>query len=173
MKLETTLGGEIRQLEVEREPGATQRFRVAVARSDGTRQEKTVNLLSRSGRRWTFQEGDRIVDLLMGRRGKIIEVLWNHRDFEIEVMSLRDKLLRQAARAELEGISSVTAQMPGRVVRVLKEQGDSVDSGDGVVIIEAMKMQNEIRSPKTGKITRIRLQEGGHVQSGDLLFKVE
>jgi biotin carboxyl carrier protein len=173
VKLETTLGGESRQLEVKRQPGAGDRFWVAVAAPDGTLQERSMVLLSRNGRRWTFQQGDRIVDVLMGWRGKIVEVLWNHRVSEIEVLSLRDKMLQQAVRAEMEGISSVKAQMPGRVVRVLKGQGDAVETGEGVVIIEAMKMQNEIRSPKSGKVIGIQLQEGVHVQSGDLLFEVE
>jgi biotin carboxyl carrier protein len=63
--------------------------------------------------------------------------------------------------------------MPGRVVRVLVVAGDEVEEGQGVVVIEAMKMQNELKSPKAGRVARVGVAVGETVGSGDVLVVVE
>ena len=63
--------------------------------------------------------------------------------------------------------------MPGRVVKLLKAVGDSVEAGEGVAIVEAMKMQNEIASPKTGRVASIKVQAGQTVSAGETLAVVE
>lgn len=67
----------------------------------------------------------------------------------------------------------VTAYMPGRVVEILVEEGQEVTAGQGVVVLEAMKMQNEIRAEQDGKITRIHVQTGQNVEGGDPLFEMD
>jgi len=57
--------------------------------------------------------------------------------------------------------------MPGKVVRVLAAEGTEVEAGQGVIVIEAMKMQNEMKSPKKGRVTKILAPEGGAVNAGD------
>ena len=63
--------------------------------------------------------------------------------------------------------------MPGRVVRLLVAVGDEVEEGQGVVVIEAMKMQNELKSPKPGRVVRVGVSVGDTVASGDVLVVVE
>jgi biotin carboxyl carrier protein len=63
--------------------------------------------------------------------------------------------------------------MPGKVVRVLVREGDSVEAGQGLLVVEAMKMQNEIRSPKNGKVEKLLAKEGLAVNAGDVLAWVE
>jgi biotin carboxyl carrier protein len=63
--------------------------------------------------------------------------------------------------------------MPGRVVRLLVEAGETVEEGQGVVVIEAMKMQNELKSPKAGRVIRVGAGVGDTVGSGDVLVVVE
>jgi biotin carboxyl carrier protein len=63
--------------------------------------------------------------------------------------------------------------MPGRVVRVLVEVGMEVEEGQGVVVIEAMKMQNELKAPKAGRVVRVGAVVGDTVGSGDVLVVVE
>jgi biotin carboxyl carrier protein len=63
--------------------------------------------------------------------------------------------------------------MPGKIVRVLVGQGDEVAAGSGVLVVEAMKMQNEIKSPKKGTIQKILVSEGAAVNAGDVLAIVE
>jgi biotin carboxyl carrier protein len=63
--------------------------------------------------------------------------------------------------------------MPGKIVRVLVQAGDEVAAGQGVVVVEAMKMQNEIRSPKAGRVIAVRAVEGATVAAGEALAEVE
>jgi biotin carboxyl carrier protein len=63
--------------------------------------------------------------------------------------------------------------MPGRVVRLMVEAGDEVAEGQGIVVIEAMKMQNELKSPKAGRVGRVAVGVGDAVGSGDVLAVVE
>jgi len=63
--------------------------------------------------------------------------------------------------------------MPGKVVRTLVKAGDRVEAGQGLFVVEAMKMQNEIRSPKSGAIERILAREGQAVNAGEVLAWVE
>jgi biotin carboxyl carrier protein len=63
--------------------------------------------------------------------------------------------------------------MPGKIVRVLVSQGAEVEAGTGVLVVEAMKMQNEIKSPKKGTIQKILVSEGAAVNAGDVLAIVE
>ena len=73
----------------------------------------------------------------------------------------------------IEGGVSLKAQMPGKVIRVLKKLGESVEAGEGLVIIESMKMQNELRSPQSGIVRSCSVRDGDNVNSGQLLFEVE
>jgi biotin carboxyl carrier protein len=71
------------------------------------------------------------------------------------------------------GPKKITAPMPGKVVRLLVREGDEVEPGAGVAVVEAMKMQNEIKSPKKGTVQKILVSEGATVNAGDVLAIVE
>jgi acetyl/propionyl-CoA carboxylase alpha subunit len=82
--------------------------------------------------------------------------------------------LRGRVRAvDDQGPRKLTAPMPGKIVRVLVSQGAGVEAGTGVLVVEAMKMQNEIKSPKKGTIQKILVSEGAAVNAGDVLAIVE
>ncbi len=94
--------------------------------------------------------------------------------FAVEVRDPRS--LRGRTRAgDDRGPRKITALMPGKVVRLLVREGDEVEPGAGVAVVEAMKMQNEIKSPKTkkGTIQKILVSEGAAVNAGDVLAIVE
>jgi biotin carboxyl carrier protein len=90
----------------------------------------------------------------------------------VEVQDPR-ALRHNAARADVEGRQTLTAAMPGKVVRVLTAPGDEVQAGQGIVVVEAMKMQNEVKSPKTGRVLSVAVGEGAAVAAGDVLAVVE
>ncbi|HEX5235579.1 MAG TPA: biotin/lipoyl-containing protein [Silvibacterium sp.] len=71
------------------------------------------------------------------------------------------------------GPKTIKASMPGRVVRVLAQKGDAVEAHQGVVVIEAMKMQNELKSPKAGIVAELRVSPGDAVSAGDVLAVIE
>jgi biotin carboxyl carrier protein len=92
--------------------------------------------------------------------------------FTVEVRDPRS--LRGRSRAgDDHGPRKITAPMPGKVVRLLVHEGDEVEPGSGVAVVEAMKMQNEIKSPKKGTIQKILVSEGAAVNAGDVLAIVE
>ena len=71
------------------------------------------------------------------------------------------------------GRAQVVAPMPGKVVRVLVERGQAVEAGAGLVVVEAMKMQNELKSPKSGTVVELRVEAGATVNAGELLAVIE
>ena len=71
------------------------------------------------------------------------------------------------------GPMEVSAPMPGKVVRILTAEGEEVQQGQGLVVVEAMKMQNELGSPKSGRIRSVRVAEGQAVNAGEPLVLVE
>jgi len=82
---------------------------------------------------------------------------------------------RQAreARAEAHGVASVVSVMPGKVVRVLVGEGDPVEAGQGVAVVEAMKMENEITAPKAGRVRSVAVRPGQAVEGGAELLRIE
>lgn len=93
-------------------------------------------------------------------------------EFLIEVADPR-QWRRGGGGAQLEGAQRVTAPMPGRVVRLLVAEGQAVAAGQGLAVVEAMKMQNEIRSPKAGRVGRLSAAEGQTVAAGQALLVIE
>ena len=82
--------------------------------------------------------------------------------------------LSSAASASAHGddAARIVAPMPGKVARVLVEVGSQVEAGDGIIVIEAMKMQNEMKSPKAGTVIALNVQTGATVNGGDVLAVV-
>jgi len=91
-------------------------------------------------------------------------------------VAVRDqKHLRRGAESSGRsgGPVKLIAPMPGKVVRLLCAAGDQVASGQGVLVVEAMKMQNEVQSPKAGKVIELRVREGQTVNAGEVMAVVE
>lgn len=96
-------------------------------------------------------------------------------DFEGEVTVLDplEKLAGGRNGAGARGSHKVTAYMPGRVVSLLVAQGDQVESGQGILVLEAMKMENEIQAETSGVVKQFFVEAGQAVESGDPLFELE
>jgi biotin carboxyl carrier protein len=103
----------------------------------------------------------------------ILKLQTGLQEFTAEVADPRAWRGRRHGALEAEGRQQVVAPMPGKVVRVLVEAGDKVEAGQGLLVVEAMKMQNEIRSPKGGTVERLHVKEGQPVNAGDVLAWVE
>ena len=100
-------------------------------------------------------------------------VIIGGRRFCFDVEDPRSLRGRRGAGEGAAGPRPVKAPMPGRVVRVLVSEGDEVAEHQGVVVIEAMKMQNELKSPKAGRVARVAVVVDGTVGSGDVLVVIE
>ena len=93
--------------------------------------------------------------------------------FAVELHDPRSLRSRQKSAADEKGPRKIVAPMPGRVVRVLVAEHSEVEAGQGVVVVEAMKMQNEIKSPKKGVVKKLSATPGAAVNPGDVLAIVE
>ncbi len=97
-----------------------------------------------------------------------------HGTVAVEVADPLAYLAAQSAAAKgARRRQRVTAYMPGRVVALLAAEGEAVAAGQGVLVLEAMKMQNEIQAEHEGTVTRILVQTGQSVDGGDPLFELE
>jgi biotin carboxyl carrier protein len=84
--------------------------------------------------------------------------------------SLRSRLTSDSVR---QGVKKLSAPMPGKVVRIMAPVGTEVETGQSILVIEAMKMQNELKSPKKGVVKRLNVIEGAAVEAGQALAEVE
>jgi biotin carboxyl carrier protein len=117
--------------------------------------------------------GNRALDFEVNREGDQFVV--NSRDGAARV-NLIDRARRATASRstrEVSGRVEIKAIMAGRVVQVLVQTGDEVTAQQGLVIVEAMKMENELKSPKAGKVIEIKVTAGQTVEKGDILAVIE
>jgi biotin carboxyl carrier protein len=116
--------------------------------------------------------GNKAYEVECERAGNDIYIWVGSRRFAAQVRDPRS--LRGRTRSvEEHGPKKLTAPMPGKVVRILLAQGTEVEAGAGILVVEAMKMQNEVKSPKKGTIQKILVKEGAAVNAGDVLAIVE
>ena len=94
-------------------------------------------------------------------------------EYQAEVNDPRLWRGRKHGVLDVAGRQQIAAPMPGKVVRLLVKEGDLVAAGQGLLVVEAMKMQNEVRSPKAGKVEKLLVKENQPVNAGDLLAWVE
>jgi biotin carboxyl carrier protein len=173
MMFEVEVNGRTRTVAVEPVAGAERRFRVVI---DG--QERVVDarevdpstlsliLLNAGG---ACHEVELVESAVAG------ELLVRTRDGLLRAVVNGRRLRRGGAddAAGTPGDQRVLAPMPGKVVRVLVAPGDEVKARQGLVVVEAMKMESEITSPKAGRVKEVPVKEGTLVEAGRVLAVVE
>jgi biotin carboxyl carrier protein len=105
--------------------------------------------------------------------GTETNIIVGHERFISSVRDPRSFRSRSRAGASEQGVMKIKAPMPGKVVRVLAGVGTQVEAGQSVIVIEAMKMQNELKAPKNGVVKKINVTEGAAVDAGQTLAEVE
>ena len=170
-------------------------MRFEVQLSGKARAAKRVVELERNGSGWRISlDGQQVDADVVEVAPHTLSILLGGRSHEIRLFSASDGTLRiqdglqtfpaevadprawrgrRHGGAEAQGRQQVTAPMPGKIIRVLVRAGDRVESGQGLIVVEAMKMQNEIRSPKTGTVDRVLAVEGQAVNAGEALLWVD
>jgi len=165
MKLKIQIGGRTRDLELTREG------RRLHARLDGRAVEADAVEIG-PGQYSILLEGACCeVGVEAAAAGLIVSIAGRRMEARV-VDPRRWRGAGRGAGVEAEGRQQVLAPMPGKVVRVLVMQGDKIEAGRGLLVVEAMKMQNEIRSPKTGTVERLLVAEGQAVNAGEVLAVV-
>ena len=115
--------------------------------------------------------GGRSVDVSVEEAPAGLALRAKGREFQVELFDPRSWRRGRGAGIELEGRQQLTAPMPGKIVRALVKRGQQVAAGQGLLVIEAMKMQNEVRSPKSGIVEKLAA-EGQTVNAGEVLAVV-
>jgi len=93
--------------------------------------------------------------------------------YSLAVEGLEEERTTRKAAAAVAGEGAVTAIMPGKIIRVLVAKGDEVVEGDVVCLLEAMKMENELRAPRAGMVKALHIQPGQDVEMGAVLAEIE
>ena len=99
------------------------------------------------------------------------EISVNGRVFRVEVFDPRGLRSRERG-GESQGPRKIVAPMPGRVIRVLVEANQNVEAGQGLIVVEAMKMQNEMKSPQAGTVVEVKTAPGAAVTAGEVLVVI-
>lgn len=170
MQFDLEIGGRVRRILVERRDG-----RVQVAVDD---RRFAVDHRALGGDRWSLlvEEGGGVVTsveaAVLARPGSAaLEVTVDGVAMPATLVSAFGRRAGEAAAGV--GPQQVTAPMPGKVLRVLVAPGDAVEPRQGLVVIEAMKMENELRAGRAGRVTAVRVVAGQSVEAGAPLVLVE
>jgi acetyl/propionyl-CoA carboxylase alpha subunit len=124
------------------------------------------------------QAGDGTWSILIDGRSYAVAILGsgeisvNGRVFRVGLFDPRELRARRSA-ADGSGPQAIAAPMPGRVIRVLVQTGQEVAAGEGLIVVEAMKMQNEMKAPRAGRVASVKAETGATVSAGDILMVIE
>jgi biotin carboxyl carrier protein len=147
---------------------------VATAEIDGRAYELEVRQLAQG--RYLLVQGSSVykcrVEKMPESRDSFGVSLRGNR-YELKIIDPKRLRSAQSSGAHDHGVAEIVSPMPGKIVRVLVEAGVRVEAGAGIVVVEAMKMQNEMKAPKAGVVVSIDAEAGDTVNAGDVLAVIE
>ena len=165
MKLDITIDGIPERIEI-LSPAPACRFRL------GETAERVADVATPEPGVYSVALDGRIYEARIEENpGGLVVVIDGFR-FAIEARDPR-RMARRPGAPGREGVDTVTAPMPGKVVRVLVAPGDAVEAGQGLVVVEAMKMQNEMKAARAGRVAAVPAREGATVAAGEALAVIE
>ncbi|KXK03416.1 MAG: biotin/lipoyl attachment domain-containing protein [Acidobacteria bacterium OLB17] len=167
MKLQAKIGDETSAASIRREAGRV------FAEIDGRKYEFET-LEPEAGRFTLLSDAGKKVEARVFVNAEGRSVVWiDGHAIEVELIDPRRLRGSAGADADAAGAADVKTAMPGKVVRLIAAVGDTVEKGDPVIVVEAMKMQNEIRAPKNGVVASVRVSDGDTVNAGQILLSIE
>ena len=119
------------------------------------------------------------LSILIGNKSYNVEVEKSGQEYrvttrgEVYTFKVADEYLQPSTEESGGGEAVITAPMPGLVVKIMVKEGDEVKAGQGLLVLEAMKMQNEIQTPGSGTVSEIPVEQGQTVMTGDTLVVIE
>jgi biotin carboxyl carrier protein len=164
VKLHLTINGSEAEVEL-LEPGPACRFSL-----DGAIREADVEM-PEPGVYSVLLEG-RSYEARVERTARETVVVIDGYRFEIQIRDPR-RWSRQSGSRHGEGAETLAAPMPGKVIRILAAAGDTVAAGQGILVVEAMKMQNELKATRAGRVAAVHAREGATVTAGEELVTIE
>jgi len=167
VKYEVRIGGKVRRAELARQDAASSRV---AAEIDGRRVEADAVEIAPGV--YSILIHGRPIEVRVEPASGGLAIHAAGREFRAEIADPRAWRRGHGGAAELEGRQKVVAPMPGKVVRLLAASGAHLEAGQGIAVVEAMKMQNELRSPKSGTLERLLVKEGQPVNAGEVIAVV-
>ncbi|MBI2058464.1 MAG: biotin/lipoyl-binding protein [Nitrospirae bacterium] len=167
MRYTVFIGGQTHDVDIQR-----QSERVLHAQVGGRTLALDVSLID-SRTLSLLTQGNSLRYSISGLDNDKVRISHGSHTWDAEVKSGSGGTVHAARRSAKKGRVPVLAPMPGKVLRVLCKEGDRVKAGDCISIIEAMKMENEIKCPKDGLIAKVEAREGDIVDSGETLLIVD
>ena len=140
---------------------------------DGAEVGPELDAMMMEGGALSLLIGGKSYEVRRDQIGEQIEIQVGEERYTVEVRDPRSLRARRGRGASSDGPRKIKAPMPGKVIRILAVEGTQVEAGQGVIVIEAMKMQNELKSPKKGVVIKMMAVEGATVNLGDALAVVE
>lgn len=163
MKLQAKINGEPLDVEITEQDGITK----AVV---GGR-EYSLEVSQPEPGVFAIRNGHKLTEAYVSPNGKTVSI--GGHEYASEIADPKRLRGAGADHEHGDGVAEIKTAMPGKVVRILKAAGDAVEKGEGVIVVEAMKMQNEMKSPKDGTVAKINAAEGDTVGAGDVLVVIE
>ena len=168
MKLQSRVGDGTQEIEIRRDSGRV------FARVDGREYELEVSTPEPNV--YLLKHEGRVHELYVSPKASPDSpIIVSSRKGDVEVTLIDPKRLRGAgvAAGGADGTAEIRTMMPGKVVRIVTSVGEEIEKGSAVVVVEAMKMQNDLKAPKSGVVKEIRVEEGSTVAAGEVLAVIE
>jgi biotin carboxyl carrier protein len=165
MSLEVRLGRHRRRIDLRKE-GDTYRGRVG-------ERKVAAEVVERGPFEVLVRLGSRTFDLTFSEGGTTVFLDTGNRQVSVEILDPLRREDREAVVGEEGGRRDVRAAMPGKVVTVKVKVGDEVARNQGLLVLEAMKMENEVPAPRSGRVVKLGVSAGQAVEAGALLVELE
>ena len=168
MKLQAEINSEKHEIEIRREgERVSARIDNREYELEASEVEPNVYLLKNENKIYELFVSPQI------NQNEPFEVKVKNQEFEITLIDPKRLRGAGASSGSADGIAEIKTAMPGKLARVLVKAGAEIKQGEPVLVVEAMKMQNEMKSPKDGTVKEIRFTEGATVNAGDILAVIE
>ena len=164
MKLKVKIEGRTREVEAAREGGRI-RWRL-----DG--QAVEADALKVAEETYSILLGGQAFEVSVRASADGLLIHAGGQEFSAAILDPRQWQGRHGHTVEVEGRLQILAPMPGKIVKILVRDNQKVSQGDGLLVIEAMKMQNELRAPRDGRVERVYVNEGAGVEAGFKLLRL-
>jgi biotin carboxyl carrier protein len=166
MRYQAIVDGADHELEVEELSPTTFRVKLGAEAFE-------VDLRKTRGSSYLAMVGNRAFDFSISADGEELVMISRRGVNRVTLIDQSRRRLKAAGERVVSGRVELKAMMPGRVVNLLVKPGDEVIADQGVVVVEAMKMENELKTPKAGKVIEVRVSVGQAVEKGEILAVIE
>jgi biotin carboxyl carrier protein len=172
MRYFVNLDGEEHVVDVTEKPGGG--YSLALSKAGEEQASRVLEAeVAGKGELTTVQVGGKVIDLVVEGALPKLEIFASGKRASVTVESARTRAaaaMRGGSSGADEGL--ITSPMPGKVVKILVKEGDSVSQGNPVIVVEAMKMENELRAPRAGTVAELRVREGAPVEANVVLVVI-